>query len=63
MDLKNQIEGLKNISKSVFDDSSKKLNDLKSSLSKEDREKCDRWLSRLKDSIKNGTPTPPPLKF
>lgn len=63
MSLTKNIESLKIITSNVLKDLSSQMNDLKKSISKEDKDKCDRWLKRYQESIEKGTPPPPTIKF
>jgi hypothetical protein len=54
MDLKDEIASLKNQMNSVVDTLGSKMNELKKELSKEDKEKFDRFMVRAKEKAKTG---------
>ena len=54
MALKDEIASLKNQMNSVVDTLGSKMNDLKKELSKEDKEKFDRFMVRAKEKAKSG---------
>jgi len=47
----------------ILKDLSDKMDEVKKKLSKEDKDKCDRYLKRYQEALDNGTPLPPPLKY
>ena len=47
----------------ILKDLSGKMDEVKKKLTTEEKAKCDRYLKRYQEALKNGTPPPPPLKF